>query len=221
MTQKKGWGTTVAGWFVVKEGQDQDPAMDAGSSGSDSMTDQAPADTFDPSTLFKTEPPPPAPGGHIDYDAVFEAAGVDEDERQTVKKAVDLLGSLPAGTEPTVKKQIVEASLKAFGVSIEKIIEAGVEEIQALEGYIRAGASDTQKVTEDATQRIQQYEDEIRQLRQVMQQRVEDQQKVMKSCNEKKIEIQQILEFFGMERVAKVVKDSPKLHDPSEAGQAK
>jgi hypothetical protein len=28
-------------------------------------------------------------------------------------------------------------------------------------------------------------------------------------------ESQQILEFFGQDRVARVVKESPKLHDPS------
>ena len=58
-------------------------------------------------------------------------------------KAAALLGSLPPGPTPAVKKQIVEASLKAFGVPIDKIIEDRCEEIQALEAYIRAGAADT------------------------------------------------------------------------------
>ena len=51
----------------------------------------------------------------------------------------------------STKKQIVEASLKAFGVPIEKIIEAGVAEIEALEFYIRSGASDTEKVLQDGS----------------------------------------------------------------------
>ena len=62
--------------------------------------------------------------------------------------------SLPEGTEPSVKKQIVEASLKAFGVPIDKIIEAGVAEIQALEGYLRAVGSRTQKSVTDSEERI-------------------------------------------------------------------
>ena len=60
-----------------------------------------------------------------------------------------------------MKKQIVEASLKAFGVPIEKIIEATVEEIQALDGYIRNGATDNEKLIQESDARIKQYEEEI------------------------------------------------------------
>jgi hypothetical protein len=49
-----------------------------------------------------------------------------------------------------------------------------------------------------------------------MQQSVEEQQNLIKMCNDKKLEVQQVLEFFGQDTVAKVVKASPKLHDPSD-----
>jgi hypothetical protein len=48
-----------------------------------------------------------------------------------------------------------------------------------------------------------------------MQQSVEEQQTLIKVCNDKKLEVQQVLEFFGQEKVARVVQASPKLHDPS------
>jgi hypothetical protein len=107
------------------------------------------------------------------------------------------------------------ASLRAFGVPIEKIIEAGAQELQALEAYIRAGAADTDKVTAEADLRIKQYEEEIVKLRTVMQERVSEQQSVVRSCNEKKLDVQKVLEFFGQEAVARVVRDSPKLHEPA------
>ena len=130
-------------------------------------------------------------------------------------KAGELLASLPAETPVAVRKQIVEASLRAFGVPIEKIIEAGVGEIQALEGYIRRGAGDTQKVLDESARRIELYENEIKSLRTVMEQRVHEQQVVTTSCNAKKLDVQRILEFFGQEAVAKVVRESAKLDDPS------
>jgi hypothetical protein len=40
-------------------------------------------------------------------------------------------------------------------------------------------------------------------------------QNVVKVCNDKKLEVQQVLEFFGQAKVAEVVRESPKLHDPS------
>ncbi|HYK20003.1 MAG TPA: hypothetical protein VEV42_04670, partial [Pyrinomonadaceae bacterium] len=56
---------------------------------------------------------------------------------------------------------------------------------------------------------------EIENIRNVMQQSVNEQQTLIKTCNDKKLEVQQVLEFFGQETVAKVVQASPKLHDPS------
>jgi hypothetical protein len=215
MTEGRGWGQTVLGWFIVREhepAQAQDvTAPEAG------PADAAAAGAPGMPNVFAS-PPPASPGGRVDFDGVFDSAGIEREERDRVAKAGELLGSLPAETPVAVRKQIVEASLKAFGVPIDKIIETGVEEIQALEGYIRAGASDTQKVLEESTKRIQEYEDEIKNIRTVMEQRVQEQQAVATACNARKLDVQRILEFFGQETVARVVRDSPKLHDPS-AGQ--
>src|SRR4051812_2354966 len=217
MTQKKGWGSTVAGWFIV-----QDPTTaSAGEEGYNPFSDVA-ADGSVPSSaapapaldVFKTAPPE-APGGQVDFDNVFEAAGIDAEQRERVSRTFSLLTDLPPGTDDTVKKQIVMASLRAFNVPVEKIIESGAQELQALEAYIRAGAADVEKVTTEADQRIKQYEDEIGKLKIVMQQRVEEQNKVMASCNSKKLEVQKVLEFFGQEAVARVVRESPKLQEPS------
>ena len=211
MSEKKGWGSTVLGWFIV---QDEQPAGGQAGTGSADASSQSGVSTDQAAAIFQKDLPA-APGGQVDFNAVFEAAGIDADERERVAKAIELVGSLPVDTAVAVKKQIVEASLRAFGVPIEKIIEAGVSEIQALEGYIRAGAADTQKLLEESTHRIQQYEEEIKRIRLVMEQRVQEQQGVASSCNAKKLLVQQILEFFGQEAVARVVQASPRLIDPS------
>ena len=223
MTDKK-WGSTVLGWFIVQDqpqsavgeeapAQTDEEALIAKYAADDAAASEGDS-AADPAASFKGNLPPVKEGA-VDFPAVFEAAGIDGEEQSRIARATDLLASLPAGTDENVKKQIVQASLKAFGVPIEKIIEAGVGEIQALEGYIRAGSSDTEKVVSESEKRIQQYEEEIRQLRVVMQQRVAEQQTVIKSCNEKKLQIQSILEFFGREEVERVVKASPRLVDPS------
>lgn len=221
VSEEKGWGKTVLGWFVVQDEEASRIGSDFGSptiSESDREAVDAPSrpavsalDEMPP--VFEKEIPP-APGGEVDFDKVFDAAGIPDEDQERVRKAVELLRSLPAGTDPAVRKQIVEASLKAFGVSIEKIIETGVHEIEALEGYIRAGAKDTTTLIEESEQRILALEKQIAEIRTVMKSTVEEQQSVMKRCNDKKLEVQEILEFFGREAVARVVKDSPKLHEP-------
>ena len=224
MTDRKGWGETVAGWFIERdEPASQTPSEIPSTDGEPmsstepvpSVSDQSYTAPSPTQSVFQTAPPPPT-GGQVDFAAVFVAAGVDAEEQQRVTRTTELLKSLPAGTDAAVKKQIVEASLKAFGVPIEKIIEATAEEIQALDGYTRNCAADNEKLIQESDARIKQYEQEITNIRTVMQQSVEEQQKLIKVCNDKKLEIQQVLEFFGRDKVASVVKASPKLHDPSD-----
>jgi uncharacterized phage infection (PIP) family protein YhgE len=212
MTEGRGWGSTVLGWFIVREDATAGEAAPAPEAPGAAATNAGPMPN-----VFSSEPPA-ATGGKVDFNGVFDAAGIAKEDRDRIGKADELLQSLPADTPVAVRKQIVEASLKAFGVPIDRIIETGVEEIQALEGYIRSGATDTQKVLEESNRRIQQFEDEIKNIRTVMEQRVQEQQAVTTACNARKLDVQRILEFFGQEAVARVVRESPKLHDPS-AGQ--
>ena len=209
MTDKRNWGSTVLGWFVVKDGA---------APGTPAPPENAAAASEPPPVAFVKDIPA-APGGKVDFGAVYEAAGIDSEEQQRVVKAADLLSALPAETPPAVKKQIVEASLKAFGVPLDKIIEGAVQEIQALESYIRAGAGDTQKVLEESQKRISDFEDEIKRIKAVMEDRVAEQQAVVKACNDKKLEVQHVLEFFGQETVARVVRESPKLVEPTPSGR--
>jgi hypothetical protein len=129
MNDKKTWASTVAGWFIERDESpvaeitsepgevSQSPSVETFSSTTaDSYTTPSPTQT-----VFQKDPPRAA-GGQVDFAAVFEAAGVDADEQQRVARTTDLLRSLPAETDAAIKKQIVEASLKAFGVPIEKII---------------------------------------------------------------------------------------------------
>lgn len=213
MSNGKGWGSTVLGWFVVQNESAPDGSIPGQT---DTVTDAAmdAPPPPPPSPIVFQKEPPPVVEGKIDFDGVFDAAGVDGEERDRVRKAIELLRSLPADTDPNVKKQIVEASLKAFGVPIDNIIEAAVGEMEALEGYIRTRAGELMSRTDQSEKRIALYEEEIRKLRNEMQNLVGEQKSVIENCNQKKLEIQQILEFFGQEAVARVVQASARLHEP-------
>lgn len=213
---KKGWGKTVLGWFVVKDGEEQ-PA------GTDDSTDaliakyanEAPPPEPPPEIKLKGELPRVVLGQAIDFSAVYNAAGVDTEEQGRVDKATTLLGTLPAATPKDVKRQIVEASLKAFGYPVEAIIEAGVQEIQALEIFIQSGQKQTQDLLSQSQARLEQLNQEIADIKRVMEEQVSAQYQLTQKCNEEKLKIQDVLEFFGQEAVARVVQQSSKLHDPA------
>src|SRR5688572_307383 len=71
--------------------------------------------------------------------AVLDARGISLDERDRVGKAQELLRSLPADTPADVKRPIVEAALRAFGVSVNEIAAAARHQVEVLNGYIRDG----------------------------------------------------------------------------------
>lgn len=213
---KKGLGETVLGWFVERVDEDE--------------VEQTPEALIDEYANKKAPAPPPpnapksvrlegavpmvAAGRSLDPNAlaqVYQAAKITPEEQERVKKAQSLVDSLPAETPKDVKRQIVEASLKAFGVPIEDIVETGVEQIQALEAYIQHGARHTQSVLQDAQARIEKLQAEIMEVKKLMELQVTTQSNLTKSCNEEKVKVQRVLEFFGQELVAKVVKASPKL----------
>jgi hypothetical protein len=230
---EKNWSDTVVGWFIVKDEANAQTSQTEADLSTDELiakyaaqtpltAESGSAETASAETNNeKSVPenygtPPPVLNGQVDFEAVFESGGVDAEERERIAKAKSLLDSLPENTDVAVKKQIVEASLNAFGVPIEKIIEAGAAEIQALEFYIRSGGNDTEKVLKESSERINQYELEIQNLRKIMEERVKEQNMVTSACNAKKLEVQKILEFFGRDAVAQVVKDSPKLQEPEQ-----
>jgi hypothetical protein len=211
MSDKKSIGKKVLGWFVVDE--------DAEAAERDATPDELIAKYAN-----ETPPPPPpevkltgdlpkASGGKVDFPAVFRAAGVDDEEQGRVEKARTLLGTLPAQTPKDVAKQIVEASLKAFGYPTEAIIEAGAQEIQALEVYIQAGQRDTQNLLQQSNDRLHALETEMANVKKVMEEQVASQQALTSACNQEKLRVQNVLEFFGQEAIAKVVAASDKLHE--------
>ena len=58
-------------------------------------------------------------------------------------------------------------------------------------------------------------------MRTVVQESIAEQTAVVGACNGKKLEVQTVLEFFGQEAVAKVVRESPKLVDPASPSPAR
>ena len=116
MSERKGWGTTVLGWFVVQE-----DGAPAGRTPSRRCPCRQPARSR---RLF-VSPPPAAPGGQVEFQKSSRPPASTPRSRTASPRRATCSRRLPAGTEPPIKKQIVEASLKAFGVPIDQIIETG------------------------------------------------------------------------------------------------
>lgn len=230
---KKNLGNTVLGWFVVREGEDEE--NEANEEAEAEAEPEPPPQKLAPQIRRRPPPPPPAAdappsvrltgnlpqvaaGAPTDprvFVQVFQAAKITEEAQGRVDRALALLQSLPTDTPKDTKKQIVEASLKAFGIPIDAIIETAAEEIQALEAFIQHGERHTQSVLVDANTQIEKLAAQMGEIKKLMELQIKTQQGLVRASNEQKLRVQTVLEFFGQEAVARVVEQSPKLVSPT------
>jgi hypothetical protein len=197
MSEKKaGIGEKVLGWFVEREDQPVKRGAPPEAAGPETES-PTPAPAPPPVELKGELPLPADPAAELNFAAVFRAAGVSDEAQDRVEKALALLASLPAETPREVKRQIVEASLKAFGVPVEGIVEAGASELQALDTFVAFGERNTQKTVAEANARIEALSQEIAAAKASIDQKLAAQQKLADGCSARRLQIQEVLAFFG------------------------
>lgn len=138
----------------------------------------------------------PAAGAPTDFDAIFRGAGMDGAELDRVKKAEELLKSLPESTPTNIKKQIVEASLKAFGFEVDKIVAAAQNQKRAVDAYVKVNESSTAKAIQDAEAQIKSYNEKIAALRNDIEKRTANLATLTNAAAERKAQVQKVLDFF-------------------------
>jgi len=158
------------------------------------------------STAKAEEPLPPGPrldkatapaaGPPVDFESIFKTAGMDAAELDRVKKAEELLKGLPETTPLEIKKQIVEASLKAFGFEISKIVLAAQNQKKAIDTYVRVNETGTAKALQDAEAQIQALNDKIAALRADIEKRTAGLLGLNASAQARKAEVQKVIDFF-------------------------
>ena len=219
MPEEKGLGSKLLGLFVErKEGTPEEgtPAVE----GSDA--EKTPAELVaelagqsapkkgppSPAAHSPAAPPPrampsmPSPSGPVtpavvDFDAVFKTTGLDASDLDRVRKAEELLKGLPESTPVEVKRQIVEASLKAFGFDVAKIVGAAQQQLKALDTWVRLNEQQTSKGITDAQAQIAQLEDKVISLKADINKRADTLASLSAAADGRKGQVHRVLEFFN------------------------
>jgi hypothetical protein len=171
-----------------------------------------------PSQPSPSPQPPAISGSTVDFNAVYTFAQVTAEERDRVTRAEELLTSLPGKASHT--RQVVEATLKAFGVDREKIVAAATKELAAVEGYIRSSAEQSQRILDQGQKRITELEAEIERCRQVNAQATREQEERARTANTEMQRLQQVLGFFGQGDAVEEV-DPGDPEEPTQVGGSK
>jgi len=216
MPEDKGLGSKLLGLFV-----ERDPGTPAEGSEAVEPGEKSPADLVAelagqstpkrapgaPAAAPVARPAIPSPSGpvtpaNVDFDGVFKQAGIDSGDLDRVRKAEELLKGLPEATPIDVKRQIVEASLKAFGFDLAKIVNAANTQLKALDTYVRLNEQQTAKSITDAQAKISQLEEQIIGLRADITKRTETLASTAAAAENRKAQVHQVLSFFNAPKPA-------------------
>jgi len=152
----------------------------------------------------------------FDAVAVLEAAGVASEQRERVDRTLELLRALPAETPASIRKNIVEASLKAFDISIKAIVEAATAEVAAFNGFIAAGHKQLDELTKQSHERIAQLESEIAKIQKKLEVATSDQASLDQATIAASERVRPVLGFFTEPPPSnKVANDTQNSHPPS------
>ena len=214
MPEEKGLGSKFLGLFV----ESKDGTPEEGTPAVESDREKTPAELVaelagqaapkkGPGSSTPAAPAPPraampAPSGpvtaaQVDFDAVFKTTGLDASDLDRVRKAEELLKGLPESTPVDVKRQIVEASLKAFGFDITKIIGAAQQQLKALDTWVRLNEQQTVKGITDAQTQIAQLEDKVISLKADITKRTDQLASLTAAAEGRKGQVHRVLEFFN------------------------
>jgi len=203
MPEEKSLGSKLLGLFVEKEEGDEAPDAAAGGKSAADVVAELARGSAAAESMPPPPPPPrvPMPAGpvtpaQVDFDAVFKDAGMDVAELERVRKAEELLKSLPESTPKDVKRQIVEASLKAFGFETAKIIGAANNQLKALDTYVRLNGQQTAKAISDHEKTIHELEDKVISLKADITKKTEHLAAVTKAAELRTSQVKQVLDFF-------------------------
>ena len=161
----------------------------------------------------QVEAPAQVPEVAVDFPQVLRSAGLTTEDQSRVEKALTLLHNLPAETPIEIKRQIVAASLQAFGIPVDQILEAALLHVAAYERHVRAGESETQSLLEQSNRRLAELEQEALRVRKIMNETKAHQQGLTFACSRQKVRIQEVLDFFGPDAVERARQSSVKLRN--------
>lgn len=156
-----------------------------------------PAAAVSESAAAPGRPPPPASYKTPDFNGIFKSIGMPDDERDRLTRAEEALKSLPVDLPAVVRKQTVEAILRAFNIPPEKIASAATRAIDALQTYAGIGEQDLKTRLEATEKRLKELRTEQERLTASIAERQAMQATLLWDVRARQGELKSIIEFFG------------------------
>jgi len=142
-------------------------------------------------------PAPPAGYRVPDYPGIFKSAGMADEERDRLARAEELLKTLPPETPIALRRQIVEGTLRSFGIAPERLVQAAVRAADALGTYLKIGEDDLRARVEATEKRLTELRAEQERIAKALAERQAAQQTLAWDVRERQSQLRGVAEFFG------------------------
>lgn len=208
MNEKKSLGSKIAGLFVVRPDAPEDdlPTIEPAPRVRDDLDIDASGADPDAQLIEKY-----SQGTDFDLASVLKAGNVSAEENEQVNRMLEMFAKLPADTPLALKRQIVTASLQAFGVSVDKIIEAALLHMAALKNRVRASEVEKDAELAEKNSLLMGLNRQIEALKQDLRDVGARYGAVAQTCRQHEERIRAIVDFFEPEQVAAVQQNSIRL----------
>jgi hypothetical protein len=141
-------------------------------------------------------PPAPVEPAKLDCPGIYRAAGLTDEDLSQVEHAEQLLKTLPANLPLETQKQILEGTLKTFGVDPARIHQTLQRQQRALAGYAAVVRHDAEKRDADARARIESMRAEALKLERAIDDRARGRAGVELSCKMQSDALSRIVEYL-------------------------
>jgi hypothetical protein len=139
----------------------------------------------------------PAPGGEVDFEAVFRSAGIASDAPfATAEKAMELRRNFSALPQ-AVQVESVEAALKTFGIAEGAIVADAVAKGEAIEAYLEAVQQETKGVLDRANAEMAELTRQIEEKKKGAQERMALQDAVNRRCQAEMEKYADLIRFLA------------------------
>jgi hypothetical protein len=176
MPEPHGIGSKIKRLFVEEE-EGGAPAS-AAAEAAGAAQQQAPA----PAAAAAATPQAPVEPAKLDCPGIYRAAGLTDEDLSQVEHAEQLLKTLPSNLPLETQKQILEGTLKTFGVDPARIQQTIQRQQRALAGYASVVRHDAEKRDADARSRIDALRAEALKLERAIEERARGRAGVELSC---------------------------------------
>ena len=193
MTEQKGLGNKFKRLFLEDEGGDgaapASAAEEVAALAQGAAIPHAPAQPAAP-------PPSNVEPAKLDFKDIYKTAGLAEDDLAQVDRAEKLLRTLPANLPLETQKQILDGTLKTFGVDPQRIRDSIKRQQRALAAWTGVVKQDADKRDAEAHARIESLRAEALKLEHAIKERARSRAAVELACKSQGDAVGRMLDFL-------------------------